>query len=69
MDKKITMIVRGDDKSEHTTFVEHEGKHFEFYTNGFDGIFADDVRGFLEFLGYEVFVIHKDEFQPDICVN
>jgi len=63
------MIVCGDAKSEHTTFVGHDGKYFKFYTDGYDGVSADNVRGFLEFLGYEVFVVHNDKFQPDICVN
>lgn len=68
--KKITIIIRGNTQSEHTTYIEHEGKHFKFYTDGYDGISAGDVRDFLEFLGYEVFELHNDQSQAiGTCVN
>lgn len=63
MKEKVTIIIRGDAAGEHTTYVEHEEKYFEFYTDGYDGVHADDVRRFLEFLGFEVFEVHNDQFQ------
>lgn len=70
MEKKVTVIICGDTENEHTTYVEHEGQHFKFYTDGYDGVSECDIREFLEFLGYEVFEVHNDKFQTsDTCVN
>lgn len=62
LNKKISVIIVGDQRDEHRTYVENNDMYFEFYTDGYDGINSTEIIQFLKFLGYEVFEIHKSTF-------
>lgn len=62
LNKKISVIIVGNQENEYTTYVENNDVYFEFYTDGYDGIKSTEIIQFLNFLGYEVFEIHKSNF-------
>lgn len=67
---KIKVIVVGNQNKEHNTYVERSGKYYKFYDDGYEGIPCDYIIEFLQFLGYEVFVVYKNKLEEPLqCIN
>ncbi len=69
MCRKIRVNIRGDVQDEHFTYVERDGRYYEFYATRYEGISANVVIGFLKFLGYEVSEVHSNATNiPKECI-
>ena len=57
--KKVTVIIIGDPKDEHFTYIQYKDEYYQFYTDGYDGTKCKEVINILKFLGFEVFEVYK----------
>lgn len=63
MNEKLTIIIEGDSEpgEEHrTTIRKPDGEKIHYYTDGYDGVSAQDVIKLLDFVGAEYFTVHKN---------